>query len=73
MDNSVLSLLQLGGIAPPLFRVAEKVLSTKIYSMAGSDEQNPSASTDELIAMIKGAGKIPAERDTIYNIIRIFP
>lgn len=47
--------------------------STRIYSMAGSDEQNPSASTDELIAMIKGAGKIPAERDTLYNIIRIFP
>lgn len=47
--------------------------STKIYSMAGSDEQNPSASTDELVAMIKGAGKIAAERDTIYNIIRIFP
>jgi aminodeoxyfutalosine synthase len=40
--------------------------------MAGSDEQNPAASTDELIDMIKGAGKIPAERDTIYNIIRIF-
>jgi len=47
--------------------------TTRIYSMAGSDEQNPSASTDELIAMIKGAGKIPAERDTLYNIIRIFP
>jgi len=46
--------------------------STKIYSMAGSDEQNPAASTDELIAMIKGAGKIPAERDTVYNIIKIF-
>jgi aminodeoxyfutalosine synthase len=46
--------------------------STKIYSMAGSDEQNPSASSDELIAMIKGAGKIPAERDTVYNIIKIF-
>jgi aminodeoxyfutalosine synthase len=46
--------------------------STKIYSMAGSDEQNPSASTDELIAMIRGAGKVPAERDTVYNIIRIF-
>jgi len=47
--------------------------STKIYSMAGSDEQNPAASTDELVAMIKGAGKIAAERDTIYNIIRISP
>jgi len=47
--------------------------STRIYSMAGSDEQNPAASTGELIDMIKGAGKIPAERDTVYNIIRIFP
>lgn len=47
--------------------------STKIYSLAGSEEQNPSASTDELVALTKGAGKIPAERDTIYNIIRIFP
>ena len=47
--------------------------STKIYSMAGSDEQNPSASTDELVSLIKGARKIPAERDTLYNIIRIFP
>jgi len=46
--------------------------STKIYSMAGSSEQNPSASTDELIAMIKGAGKIPAERDTLYNVLKIF-
>ena len=46
--------------------------STKIYSMAGSTEQNPSASTYELIAMIKGAGKIPAERDTLFNIIRLF-
>ena len=46
--------------------------STRIYSMAGADEQNPSASTGELIGMIKGAGKIPAERDTTYNIIRLF-
>jgi aminodeoxyfutalosine synthase len=46
--------------------------STKIYSMAGSAEQNPSASTDELISMIKGAGCLPVERDTVYNTIRIF-
>ncbi|MEI6137767.1 MAG: aminofutalosine synthase MqnE [Mariniphaga sp.] len=45
--------------------------STKIYSMAGSAEQNPTASTEELIAMIKGVGKIPAERDTVYNIINV--
>jgi aminodeoxyfutalosine synthase len=46
--------------------------STKIYSMAGSAEQNPSASTGELIAMIKGADRIAVERDTVYNTIRIY-
>lgn len=45
--------------------------STKIYSMAGSSEKNPAASTEELITMIKGVGKIPAERDTVYNIINV--
>jgi aminodeoxyfutalosine synthase len=43
--------------------------STRIYSMAGASEQNPSASTSELITMIRGAGRIPVERDTIYNTI----
>lgn len=46
--------------------------STKIYSMAGAAEQNPSASTNELIAMIKGADRTPVERDTVYNTIRIY-
>lgn len=46
--------------------------STKIYSMAGSSEQNPSASTADLIAMIKGADRTPVERDTVYNTIKIF-
>ena len=46
--------------------------STKIYSMAGSAEQNPSASTGELIAMIKGANRTPVERDTVYNTIKIY-
>ncbi|GET26733.1 aminofutalosine synthase MqnE [Prolixibacter sp. NT017] len=46
--------------------------STKIYSMAGAEEQNPSASTDELVKMIKTAGKVPVERDTLYNIVRRF-
>jgi aminodeoxyfutalosine synthase len=46
--------------------------STKIYSMAGAAEQNPAASTVELIAMIKGADRIPVERDTVYNAIRIY-
>lgn len=44
--------------------------STKIYSMAGSEEQNPALSTAELIELISGAGKIPIERDTLYSVIR---
>ena len=44
--------------------------TTKIYSMAGSEEQSPVATTDQLINMITGAGLIPVERDTLYNLIR---
>jgi aminodeoxyfutalosine synthase len=44
--------------------------STKIYSMAGSEEQSPSLSTQDLVALIKGANRHPVERDTVYNIIK---
>jgi aminodeoxyfutalosine synthase len=44
--------------------------STKIYSMAGSEEQNPSMSTAELVTLIKQAGRQPIERDTLYNEVR---
>jgi aminodeoxyfutalosine synthase len=44
--------------------------TTKIYSMAGSEEKAPTASTDQLTAMIRGAGFVPVERDTLYNTIR---
>lgn len=43
--------------------------STKIYSMAGAEEQHPSMTTDEILALIKQAGRTPAERDSLYNII----
>lgn len=43
--------------------------STKIYSMAGAEDQNPAMSTLELITLIKRAGYEPAERDTLYNIV----
>ena len=46
--------------------------STKIYSMAGSEEQNPSLTTEELVQLIRNAGKIPVERDTLYNTVRTF-
>lgn len=44
--------------------------STKIYSMAGAEEQNPALSTDQLVELISSAGKTPVERDTLYNVIR---
>lgn len=44
--------------------------STKIYSMAGSEEQNPALSTTELVALIKQAKREPVERDTLYKEIR---
>lgn len=44
--------------------------STKIYSMAGSEEQNPSLSTEQLVQLIKEAGRAPIERDTLYNVIQ---
>lgn len=46
--------------------------STKIYSMAGSEDQTPKLSTDELVALIKEARRIPVERDTLYNKIKIY-
>jgi aminodeoxyfutalosine synthase len=43
--------------------------TTKIYSMAGAEEQNPGMSTKELVDLIKLAGRYPIERDTLYNVI----
>jgi aminodeoxyfutalosine synthase len=44
--------------------------STKIYSMAGSEEQKPSLSTTELVSLIKQVRREPVERDTLYNEIK---
>ena len=44
--------------------------STKIYSMAGAEDKNPALTTEELVELIKQGGRIPAERDTLYNIIK---
>jgi aminodeoxyfutalosine synthase len=43
--------------------------TTKIYSMAGAEEQNPAMSTKELVDLIKQIGKKPIERDTLYHVI----
>jgi len=44
--------------------------TTKIYSMAGSEEQTPSLSTAQLVSLIKQVGREPVERDTLYKEIR---
>jgi len=44
--------------------------TTKIYSMAGAEDQNPALSTQQLVDLIKQAGQTPVERDTLYNIVR---
>jgi len=44
--------------------------STKIYSMAGSEEQHPSLTTLELVALIRQVKREPVERDTLYKEIR---
>jgi aminodeoxyfutalosine synthase len=46
--------------------------STKIYSMAGSEEQNPSLTTEELVNLIKQVGREAVERDTLYNIVKVY-
>jgi len=43
--------------------------TTKIYSMAGAEEQHPGMSTKELVELIKQVGRQPIERDTLYNVI----
>jgi aminodeoxyfutalosine synthase len=46
--------------------------TTKIYSMAGVEDQNPSMTTAEIIELIKKADKIPVERDTFYREIKVY-
>jgi aminodeoxyfutalosine synthase len=40
--------------------------------MAGSEEQNPSLTTQQLVDMIRKVGRQPIERDTLYNIVQDF-
>lgn len=46
--------------------------TTKIYSMAGSEEQNPAMSTYELVKLIRDVGRKPLERDTLYSVVTDF-
>ena len=43
--------------------------TTKIYSMAGAEEQNPALSTKDLVKLIRSVGRSAIERDTLYNVV----
>jgi aminodeoxyfutalosine synthase len=43
--------------------------TTKIYSMAGAEEQHPGMSTKQVVELIKHVGRQPIERDTLYNVV----
>tara|TARA_B100000401_G_C52762200_1_gene698785 strand:- start:248 stop:1366 length:1119 start_codon:yes stop_codon:yes gene_type:complete len=44
--------------------------TTKIYSMAGAEDQNPTMTTEEIIKLIKDVGRKPIQRDTLYNTLK---
>jgi len=44
--------------------------TTKIYSMAGSEEQTPTMTTEDLVTLIKQVKRTAIERDTLYNEIK---
>jgi aminodeoxyfutalosine synthase len=47
------------------------VVREKIYHEAGAHTAQ-AMSLDEILRLIRGAGKTPAERDSFYNVIRTF-
>lgn len=46
--------------------------TTRIYTMAGSEEQTPSMTTEQLCELIHAAKRLPVERDTLYNEIHVY-
>jgi aminodeoxyfutalosine synthase len=44
--------------------------TTKIYSMAGAEEQTPKLTTRQLVDLITQVKRTPVERDTLYNIVK---
>ncbi len=41
--------------------------STRIYSLAGAEDQSPVMTVSEMIALITESKRVPAERDSLYN------
>ena len=43
--------------------------STRIYSLAGAEDQNPVMTVSQMVAMITETKRIPVERDSLYNFL----
>lgn len=41
--------------------------STRIYSLAGAEDQNPVMTVSEMTELIRDSGRVPVERDSSYN------
>jgi aminodeoxyfutalosine synthase len=46
--------------------------STKIYSLAGAEDQNPVMTVTEMVTLIREAKRTPVERDSLYNPLSNF-
>ena len=44
--------------------------STRIYSLAGAEDQNPVMTVSQMVALITGAKRNPVERDSLYRYAR---
>ena len=38
--------------------------------MAGVEDQNPVMSTQDIVKLVKDVGRVPIQRDTLYNTIK---
>ncbi len=47
------------------------VVQERIYHMAGAATPHE-VSLEELVRVIRAAGRIPVQRDTVYNVLRVF-
>lgn len=46
--------------------------TTKIYSLAGAEDQQPSMTSVQMVDLIKSVHKVPVERDSVYNVVRMY-
>jgi len=46
--------------------------TTKIYSMAGSEEEHPRMTVAQMVELIRSSNRIPVERDTIYLVRQVY-